>query len=60
MRIGSSTIVDELTYSSYAHNRRISPHISPERWMHVFGPEVQELEMRFQAEKSGGLSHERD
>ena len=44
-----SEIADELTYINYAHNRRLSPHISPERWEKVY-PNAQALEARFQEE----------
>ena len=30
-------IVDSLIYRSYAHNRDISPDVTPERWARVFG-----------------------
>ena len=40
-------IVDELTYRSYAHNRRLSPDVSPERWMAVFGEDAAQMEERF-------------
>jgi len=42
-------IVDELTYINYAHNRRISPHVTPERWAELF-PNAQAMEARFQTE----------
>ena len=31
-------IVQDLTFQNYAHNRRISPHVTPERWERVYGP----------------------
>jgi hypothetical protein len=41
--------VDELTYKSYAHNRRRFPEVSPERWARVFA-DAASYETRFQAE----------
>ena len=43
--------VDELVYLSYAHNRRESPHITPERWAKIF-PDAGIIEARFQFEES--------
>ncbi len=40
-------LIDELTYRNYAHNRRISPNVSPERWAKSYGPTVAALEERF-------------
>lgn len=45
-----SEIINDLVYLNYAHNRRLSPGISPERWRKVYGPPVEEMEARFQAE----------
>ena len=42
--------VDRLNYASYAHNRRVFPNVSPERWEKVFGPQVKEMEKKFQAQ----------
>ena len=47
-------IIYDLTYTSYAHNRRIAPHITPERWRKVYGPAVDEMEERFQRDSSNG------
>lgn len=44
-------LVDDLTYASYAWNRRRSPMIAPERWVGVF-PNWQEMEERFQKENA--------
>jgi len=44
-------VVSELTYLSYAHNRCLSPEITPERWARIFGEHTAELEARFQAEQ---------
>lgn len=41
--------VAELTYSSYAHNRRRSPWIAPERWARVYEG-AEEMERRYQEE----------
>lgn len=44
-------VIDELTFRSYAHNRRISPEISPERWAAIFGKEqVEAMENQFQGQ----------
>lgn len=45
-----TSTVDRLTFASYAHNRRVFPQVSPERWEKVFGPQVKEMEIQFQAE----------
>jgi hypothetical protein len=42
---------DELTYMNYAHNRRISPHVSAERWAKVYGPSSSDMEARYQVER---------
>ena len=31
--------IDHLTYSSYAHNRGLSPEIEPARWGLIYGEE---------------------
>jgi hypothetical protein len=31
--------IDHLTYSSYAHNRELSPEIEPVRWGVIYGEE---------------------
>ena len=41
-----SPVVDELTYRSYAHNRIVSPEVSPSRWAVLF-PTQADLEARF-------------
>jgi hypothetical protein len=41
--------IDELTYRSYAHRRRLAPEISPERWATVLS-NVPEMEQRYQLE----------
>jgi hypothetical protein len=43
-------LVDELTYRNYAHNRMLSPHISPERWQKAYG-DTAAMEKRFHAEQ---------
>lgn len=42
-------IADELTYRSYASNRRRSPWIAPERWARVY-ENAAEMERRYQQE----------
>lgn len=44
-------VVDELTYRSYQHNRRIAPGVSPERWQKIF-PDAERMEHRFQSESA--------
>lgn len=44
-----STLVDELIYSNYRHNRTISPEVTPQEWTSVF-PRWEQLEARYQAE----------
>lgn len=44
-------LIDELTYSSYAHNRDVAPHITPASWARVY-PKAAELEARYQAERA--------
>lgn len=43
-------LVDQLTYLNYAHNRTISPNVTPERWEKVYGPGVWEMEEQYQRE----------
>lgn len=43
-------IVSDLTYINYAHNRRMSPHITPEQWAQIYGPSTPAMEERFQKE----------
>jgi hypothetical protein len=35
--------IDHLTYSSYAHNRELSPEIEPTRWGLIYGAKKVEL-----------------
>lgn len=44
-------VLDFLMYANYAHNRRISPHITPRSWKAVY-PNVDAMEARFQAEEA--------
>lgn len=46
MRSFEVFIVDELTYRSYAHNRRMFPHVAPERWAVIFS-NAEALEARY-------------
>jgi hypothetical protein len=46
-----STLMADLTYRCYAHNRDLSPDITPASWKKVFGPEVDDFEARYQADK---------
>lgn len=45
-------ILDELTYINYAANRDDAPAITPESWKNVYGPDVDEMEARYQTEKA--------
>lgn len=45
-----ATILDELTYRSYAYNRDIAPDIAPERWARLFA-DAEALERRYQSER---------
>ena len=49
--------VDELTYRSYAFNRRQFPKVSPERWRTIF-PDQQTLEERFCREENWARLHQ--
>jgi hypothetical protein len=42
-------VMDELTYSAYAHERRRAPHIGPSAWKQFLN-NVDAMEARFQAE----------
>lgn len=44
-------VIADLNYRSYAYNRTEAPHITPDSWKKVYGPEVDEMEMRYQVEK---------
>lgn len=47
--VNPAQLVDELTYTNYAHNRRLSPHITPERWAKIY-PNAEAMEARFTAD----------
>lgn len=49
--VNPDEILDKLTYWSYAHNRRISPEITPEQWATVW-PGAPALEAKFQEEEN--------
>lgn len=42
-------LIDHLTYSSYRHNRNISPNITPEQWKSIFS-NADEMEKKYQEE----------
>jgi hypothetical protein len=44
------TLIDSLTYSSYAHNRQLTPSVTPEQWSAIFGERTAILERRYQDE----------
>lgn len=48
----ANAIIADLTYINYAHNRDAAPHITPEGWKKVYGPEVDAMEARYQAERA--------
>lgn len=48
-------MVDELTYASYAYNRRRAPGLSLECFKLVYGERVDEMEQRFLAESTVNL-----
>lgn len=41
----------DLTYRAYEYNRNKAPDITPESWKKIFGPEADEFEARYQADK---------
>ena len=42
-------VIDHLTFSSYANNRKLNPEISPSRWGKIYGEkEVALMEKTFQ------------
>lgn len=43
-------IVDYLTYVNFAHNRRLSPEVTVERWEKIYGPNTRAMEEQFQKE----------
>lgn len=42
-------IIDELTYHSYFHNRRLSPDVPLSEWSKIFG-NVDQMEERYQTD----------
>lgn len=45
------SLIDDLGYISYRHNRRISPLVEPKGWVCIFGAEkVERYEERYQEE----------
>jgi len=48
----AADLIDELTFQSYAYNRRFSPHLSVESWRRIFGSQTDLLEARFQLEEA--------
>jgi hypothetical protein len=47
-------IVNYLTYCNYRHNRTISPHVTPEQWEKVYGPNTPTMERCYQEEQAHG------
>lgn len=54
-----AAIVDELTYRSYAHQRRTAPHRTPAEWARVFD-HVEQLEARYQRELRDDMRESHD
>jgi len=50
-RMAAKQIIADLTYANYRHNRTISPEVTPERWVKVYGPKTMEMEKRYQEEQ---------
>jgi len=46
----TGTLIDNLTYACYRHNRHLCPGISPERWKIIF-TNVDAMEERYQDEE---------
>ena len=46
----TGTLINNLTYACYRHNRRLCPGISPDRWKRVFD-DVDAMEERYQDEE---------
>lgn len=44
------SIIADLTYANYKHNRTISPNTTPQQWVKVYGPKALEMEKRFEQE----------
>lgn len=47
-----TALMGDLVYKSYAFNRDTAPDISPNSWKKVYGPEVDDMEAKYQAEKA--------
>jgi hypothetical protein len=47
----AAKLVDYLTYTCYAFNRRRSPQTRPEAWEKIFGPTTARMELRFAVEE---------
>jgi hypothetical protein len=45
-------LMNDLVYAQYALNRSSAPEISPNSLRKVYGPEVDHLEARYQAERA--------
>lgn len=52
MSIDFGNLLDELRYINYAANRDACPDITPESWKKVYGPEVDEWEPKYLADKA--------
>lgn len=48
--VAEKNLVADLTYISYAHNRKLAPHLTPESWKRVYGEAVDRMEAQYQAE----------
>ena len=47
-------LVDEMTYSSYRHQRKTCPEATVKSWATIFGPKTPLMEQRYQQELSHG------
>jgi len=47
-----TALMGDLIYKSYAFNRDNAPDISPNSWKKIYGPEVDDFEAKYQADKA--------
>lgn len=50
--MSKENIVDSLLYACYAHNRNMTPSVTPEEWQACFDAPVGPMEARYQAEQA--------
>lgn len=57
--MNAEDLILNLTYINYAHNRTISPDVTPERWGRIYGVQaVEEMEERYQRDLSAHVEPE--